>query len=163
MPMASSEPSSKFSSFPTSLKVKPLLNHSQWQTSIVLDPQDFGYAFNKAGQLRQLEKDGTTISDRPFEFEVWSLNALAFQWIEHKSFRKHFLSGETRRQGTQSSTLWGFRGCYHWGGVQPSTDSGRIGKKRGRFGRWEQERASVFRVCLTWVSGEGKAAGSFKK
>ena len=33
--------------------------------------QDFGYAFNKAGQLRQLEKDGTTISDRPFVFEVW--------------------------------------------------------------------------------------------
>jgi len=51
LPMASSsEPSSKLS-FPTSLR-------------------DFGYAFNKAGQLRQLEKDGTTISDRPFEFEV---------------------------------------------------------------------------------------------
>jgi len=47
---SSSEPSSKLS-FPTSLR-------------------DFGYAFNKAGQLRQLEKDGTTISDRPFVFEV---------------------------------------------------------------------------------------------
>jgi len=51
LPMASSREPFSTSSVPTSLR-------------------EFGYAFNKAGQLRQLEKDGSTISDRPFEFEV---------------------------------------------------------------------------------------------
>jgi len=32
--------------------------------------KEFGYAFNKAGQLRQLDRDGITVSDRPFVFEV---------------------------------------------------------------------------------------------
>jgi len=49
LPMASSSLST--SPFPNSLK-------------------EFGYAFNKAGQLRQLDRDGITVSDRPFVFEV---------------------------------------------------------------------------------------------
>jgi hypothetical protein len=34
------------------------------------DLKGFGYGFNEAGQMRQLEEDGETLSDRPFQFEV---------------------------------------------------------------------------------------------
>jgi len=52
------------------LCVPMALNRNSPGGDFPMDLKGFGYAFNQAGQMRQLEEDGVTISDRPFKFEV---------------------------------------------------------------------------------------------